>query len=89
MTPEELERWRTQQINAAIERGVNPLDAAKAMDAYLATLPPGADPATYVAPARTLEQVLPTHAIVDDARGAWYGDVEPRVARLLDAKDEE
>lgn len=89
MTITNLERWRTAQIAAAVERGIHPLDAARAMDEFINSLPAGADPATYVRPARELEQVLPTEAIIADARAAWYADVEPRVARLLDAKGDE
>lgn len=85
-----LERWKSQQIQAAIERGVNPIDAVKAMDAFIASLPPNAvgEAATYIVPAYALEQTLASEAMIADARGAWYGDVEPRVARLLDAGGE-
>lgn len=81
----DLEKWRTQQINAAIERGINPIDAANAMRAFLIALPPGADPSTFVVSALTLEQALSSEPVLSDARGAWYATVEPRLARLLDA----
>jgi len=88
MTPEELERWKTKQIAAAIACGVHPLDATRAMDEFLASVPPGTDPKTYIRPARELEQPI-TQELIDDAKAAWYGSVEPRMARLLDAKEAE
>lgn len=89
--PTNLERWKSAQIAAAIERGINAIDAVKAMDAYIAVLPPNAvgEAATYIVPAYALEQTLATEAVITDARGAFYGDVESRVARLLDAGEEE
>lgn len=88
MLPAKLERWKSQQIAAAIERGINPLDAANAMRDFLATLPPGADPTTYVAPAYALEQMLASEPVIADARGAWYGSVDAKEARLLDATED-
>lgn len=84
-----LERWKSAQIAAAVERGVNPLDAAKSMEQFLSTLPAGADPETYIRPARELEEVLPTEAVIADARAAWYADVDARYARILDARQSE
>jgi len=86
MTPAELERWKTKQIHAAILRGINPIDAAKAMADFLASVPPGVSPIGYVRPAYALEQDLSSKAVRDDANAAWYERVEPRVARLLDAR---
>lgn len=86
MTPAELERWQTAQIAAAIERGVNPLDAARAMVEFMASVPYGADPATHIRPALALEQNITDDAVLADVRSAWYSEVDPRVARLLDAK---
>lgn len=86
MTPEELERWKSQQIQAAINCGVNPIDAAKAMDDYLRSLPPGASPKGYIRPAESLNQDLTTKAVRDDANGHWYGKHGATDARLLDAK---
>lgn len=81
----DLERWADKQVKAAIARGVNPLDAGAAVKAFLRLLPAGADPDTYVVPPRFLEQDLPL--LVDDARSAWYEEVDPRFARLLDATE--
>lgn len=88
--PTNLERWKSAQIDAAIERGVNPIDAVKGMDAFIAALPVGVvgEAATYIVPAYALEQTLASEAVITDARGAWYGTVEPRVARLLDASED-
>ena len=86
MTPAELERWQSRQIDAAVARGINPIDAANAVKRFLAKLPEGADPDSYV-PADTLSIVdLPSKAVLDDMRADWYGKVEPKYARLLDAK---
>lgn len=81
------EKWASQQIAIAIELGVNPLDAAEAMRAYLAVLPPNADPATYILPAYALEQDIDAKEYIDDARVEWYGreDIAPTWKRLLDA----
>lgn len=89
VTPDELERWQTKQIQAAIAFGINPIDAAKAVDEFLANVPSGADPRTYVRPAYQLEQDISSQAVEDDARAAWFGDTDPRYARLLDAKEVE
>lgn len=89
MTPAELERWKTAQIAHVVALGINPIDATKAMDGFLALLPPGADPRTFIARALFLEQDVTSQAVEDDARAAWYGDVDSRVARLLDAKEAE
>lgn len=88
MTPEELEKWRTKQINAAINIGLHPLDAANAVARFLAKLPYGADPNTYVPPAHTLDQDLTSAEVQADLRASWYGDehVPARFKRLLDAK---
>lgn len=85
---DELERWKTAQIQAAIARGVNPLDAANAMRDFLASVPAGIDPRGYVRPASSLEQDLTSRAVGNDLRAAWYGDedVPARFKRLLDAK---
>lgn len=83
----DLEKWRTKQIAAAVSLGVNPLDAAEAMRSFLAALPPGADPGTYVLPAYVLEQDITKPEIVADARTEWYGDeaIAATWKRLLDA----
>lgn len=81
----DLEKWADGQVRAAVARGINVLDAAKAVKDFLRLLPPGADPDTYIVPPRYLEQDLPL--MVDDARAAWYEEVDPRYARLLDASE--
>jgi hypothetical protein len=87
MTPDELARWQTKQIAAAVTRGVNPVDAAAAVKRFMARLPAGADPNTFVAPAMTLNQDLTSSEISADLRASWYGDsgVSRRFKRLLDA----
>lgn len=87
--PTDLERWKTKQIAAAVSLGVNPLDAAKAVNEFLAMLPTGADPDTYIVPARALEQELASERVLDDLRADWYGKVDGRYARLLDAGSSE
>jgi hypothetical protein len=87
MTPDELARWQTRQIAAAIAIGIHPLDAQKAMDEVMATLPPGADPRTYMRSARELEQDVSSAVILADARAAWFAEADPRYARILDAKE--
>ena len=81
------EKWASRQIAAAIELGINALDAAEAMRAYIAALPPDADPATYVLPAFQLTQEISAKEFVDDARVEWYGDeaIPAMFKRLLDA----
>lgn len=83
----DMEKWKSKQIQAAIERGVHPLDAAQAMENFLASLPVGADPATYVRPDWSLDEDISSEAIEADARAAWYGSdtVPPSFKRLLDA----
>lgn len=84
------ERWATQQIARAIELGVNPLDASEAMRSFLAALPPGADPDTYILPAYALEQDITKPEMIADARSEWYGDenIAPTWKRLLDAGEQ-
>ena len=79
------EKWANRQIAAAVERGVHPLDAARAMREFLATLPADADPNTYVRPVFTLDENLASESAIEDSRTAWYGEVDARYARLLDA----
>jgi hypothetical protein len=81
----DLEKWADRQVRAAVARGINPLDAEKAVKDFLKLLPPGADPDTYVVPAYQLEQNLALQ--VDDARASWFSDVDPRFARILDAME--
>lgn len=93
MTPTELDKWASRQIDAAVARGVNPIDAAAAVKRFLAKLPPGADPDHYVPyygddPYGTSADVS-SKAVIDDARSDWYGKVAPNVARLLDARSVE
>lgn len=79
------ERWASQQIAIAVALGINPLDAAEAVRALLAKLPPDADPATYVFTADQLTEDIASEVAINDSRAAWYERVEPRFARLLDA----
>lgn len=88
MTADELERWATKQIAAATARGIHPLDASNAVRRFLAKLPPGADPDTYVSPAYTLTEDLTSPEVLADARADWYAKVPAKFARLLDAKEE-
>lgn len=87
MTPGELEKWKSAQIAAAVALGINPLDAASAMRSFLAMLPQGADPATYIVPSERLEQDIMSDAIVQDSRSEWYGAerIPSTYKRLLDA----
>lgn len=79
------EKWASQQVQAAVELGVNVLDAQSAVTAFLAMLPFGAAPDTYIVPAHRLEQDLRSARVIDDARSDWYARTDPRFARLLDA----
>lgn len=81
------EKWLTQQVNAAIAIGINPLDAQRAVKAFLALLPPGADPNTYVVPGAQLEQDITSEAIRMDALAAWVGrdDVPAQYKLILSA----
>lgn len=85
--PADLEKWKSKQIQAAISRGVNPIDAVKAMNDFLAHLPPGADPATYIRPADSLEQDLTQ--FTDDANEAWMSNAPQQYKRLLGAGEGE
>jgi len=87
--PADLEKWKSKQIAAAVACGVNALDAARAVNEFLTLLPAGADPDTYIVPARQLEQPLPSEVVLVDVRAAWYGEADARWARLLDATGEE
>lgn len=84
----DLDKWATRQIAAAVSRGVHPLDAQKAAREFLALLPAGADPDTYIVPAYQLQQDVSSPQVADDLRAAWYERTEPRYARLLDARGE-
>lgn len=88
MTPAELERWKSKQIDAAIAIGVNPLDAIASVNRFVAAVPPGADPRTYIRPAYELDQNLSAPDILADAKAAWVGDVDAKDARMLDAGSE-
>lgn len=67
-------KWANAQVAAAIALGINPLDAANAVRAFLDMLPDGADPDTYVVPAAQLEQDITRDDIKADAVAAWIGD---------------
>jgi hypothetical protein len=78
-------KWANKQVQAAIELGINPLDAANAVRAFLDLLPPGADPATYTLPAQAMEQDITAPELLQDATAAWVGreDVPTRFKLLL------
>lgn len=88
MTPDELDKWSNAQIHAAVARGINPLDAQNAVKRFLAKLPVGADPNTYVPADYFASEDLTSAAVLADVRAHWYGDerVAARYKRLLDAK---
>lgn len=88
MTPAELERWQSRQIDAIVARGINPLDAAAAVKRFLAKLPPGADPDSYV-PQDYAGVDVSSKEVIDDARANWYGKVDAKHVRLLDARGTE
>lgn len=69
--PTNLERWQNEQVQAAVAIGVNPLDAQRAAKAFLALLPFGADPNTYIVPGAQLEQDITAPEITQDAVAAW------------------
>lgn len=87
MTPLELERWQTKQVTALTDSGVNPLDAYNQVTRFLAKLPVGADPNTYVPRDMPYEDLM-RDAVLNDLRSWWYGneDVPARFKRLLDAR---
>jgi hypothetical protein len=87
VTIDELERWKTEQIGAAVARGINPIDAAKSMADFLFSVPSNTDPIGYVRPVVTLIQDVSSQALRDDANGDWYARVASRFARLLDARE--
>lgn len=64
-------KWLNDQVAAAVAIGINPLDAISAAKAFLALLPAGADPYTYIVPAERLEQDITSEAIQQDAMVAW------------------
>lgn len=86
MTPAELERWASRQIDAAIARGSNPIDSANAVKRFLSKLPPGADPDSYVPNDYGAGVDASSKEVLADARADWYGKVDAKNARLLDAK---
>ena len=83
--PTDHSKWANRQIAVAVALGVNPLDAARSVNEFLTLLPAGADPDTYIVPARALDQPLASERVLDDLRADWYGKVDGRWARLLDA----
>lgn len=88
MTPAELERWASRQIAALIDAGVNAIDAHNQVTRFLAKLPVGADPATFVPHDTPNSEDLTSRAVQDDLRAWWYSEdsVEARFKRILDAK---
>jgi hypothetical protein len=88
MTSAELERWASRQIAALIDAGTNAIDAHNQVTRFLAKLPVGADPSTYVSRDTVSSEDLTSKAVLNDLRSAWYGSdsVEARFKRILDAK---
>lgn len=85
----DLAKWSQAQVRAAVARGVNPIDAQAAVKAFVAALPPGGDPDTYVLPDWQLSQDLTQPQYRADANGAWYGEeAGGRFAALLDAGED-
>lgn len=83
-------KWTNKQIQAAIAIGVNPLDAQAAAKAFLALLPDGADPDTYIVPAAQLEQDISAPELTQDAVAAWVAreDVPTRYKLILVSGEE-
>ncbi len=81
------EKWLNDQVRAAVAIGINPLDAISAAKAFLALLPPGADPYTYVVPAYQLEQDITSEALRQDAMVAFVAreDVPSQFKLILAA----
>lgn len=81
------ERFKRQQIAAAVAMGVNPLDALNAVNALLALVPMGVDPATYIVPGAQLVQDVSEPRFASDALAAWVGndDIPARFKLLLAA----
>lgn len=84
-------KWLDRQVRAAVAIGINVLDAQAAAKAFLALLPPGADPDTYIVPPHAMEQDLTSPEILADARVAWYADenIPAAFKRILDAGEVE
>lgn len=83
----DLAKWQQAQVRAAVARGVNPIDATAAAKAFVAALPPGADPETYVLPDWMLTQDLTQSEYQVDANAFWYSnEAGGRYAALLDAE---
>lgn len=83
-------KWATKQVNVLVGIGVNILDAQRAVSEFLALLPPGADPDTYIVPARDMEQDISDPKYVDDAAAAWVAndDIDSRFKLIILAGDE-
>lgn len=77
-------KWAEKEIQALIAIGVNPIDAQRSVAWTLATMPPNADPATWIPSVSDLDTPI-DKAAVQDARVAWYARKPAKVKRLLDA----
>jgi hypothetical protein len=73
-----------QQIAALVAIGYTLADAAAVVSAALALVPPGADPATWLPSAESLDAPI-DDADVAQARNEWYATAPDAFARLLDA----
>jgi len=89
--PTDLERWANSQVAAAVAIGINPLDAQRAAKAFLALLPPGADPNTYIVPGHQLEQDITAPEMAQDALSAFVAreDVPSQFKLILAAGEGE
>lgn len=84
-------KFLNAQVAAAVAIGINPLDAMSAAKAFLALLPPGADPNTYIVPAYALEQDITSEAIRQDAMASFVArpDISSQFKLILAAGDSE
>lgn len=83
-TDTQRERFKRQQIAAAVALGINPLDALNAVNALLALVPMGVDLATYIVPSAQLVQDVSEPKYASDALAAWVGNDEiPSRFKLL------
>lgn len=85
--PVDHRKWLDKQIRAAVDIGINPLDATRAAQTLLALLPVGADPDTYILPAQALEQDISDPALAQDALVAFVAseDVPSQFKLILAA----
>lgn len=85
-----LERWANKQTEALINIGTNAIDAHRVVREFLAMLPAGADPDTWIPSAYQLEQDVSDKKYADDAIAAWIArdDVANRDKLIIVARSE-